>query len=883
MRVSNSVAGRRGSIATRPLARRSAVLFAAVTLALFGGISPVFADHLPVDSDPDTTGPVLETFEITPTSVDVRVTSATITVTAGITDDKSGMDQLFLSYRSPSGTDNIFIFMSPFHRISGTPHVGVYRSTITIDTNRESGVWTVTGASTRDVVGNTRSYTAAEAVLLGAVDFTVLSNRDATLPQLSAVRVSPSPLDVSSANGFPAFEWDATDEGGSGVASVSISLSSPSGRQLMQGQGFTSTTGLTAVTLRGNAFTRTFTPGSGFSELGLSQYSEPGTWTVNFVQVTDHARNRMTYQGADLAAIMPSPFFQVVSNPTDIVAPSVTAFRFSPSSIDVSSAAATVTVQIDVLDDLSGVQAAWLTFRSPTIAASPPFLQRTATFYEPMTQPRITAGTVTGSVVFPRFDRGGDWTVAEVCVMDRVKQQRCYSGDALRTLGPTEITVISNRLTLTPVTDENPVGSQHTVTSTLTNQNGPLAGRTMLFTVAGANTASGTGTTDSNGQATFTYTGTNLGGDTITACHDANTNGTCEIAELKATAAKTWVPGGPGAPATLTLDPPTATNRAGEEHCVTATVKDALGNPTPGISVLFSVGGTNSGSGSDTTDAAGQATFCYTGTTAGPDTISAYADTDGSGARNGTEPSGTATKTYVAAAPATLVLTPPSATNVVGTQHCVTATVSDAYGNRNSSVSVVFSVSGSRAVTGTRTTDASGQATFCYTGPELPGADAITAYADSNGNSTRGAGEPAGAATKTWILPASTPLCQVSITNGGRIIASNGDKATFGGNAQVPRSGQPKGNQEYQDHGPALNINVKSTKILAVACSADRKQASIYGQATINGSGSYAFRIDVRDVAEPGVGKDTYRMLLSNGYDSGAGILQAGNIQIRIG
>ena len=335
-------------------------------------------------------------------------------------------------------------------------------------------------------------------------------------------------------------------------------------------------------------------------------------------------------------------------------------------------------------------------------------------------------------------------------------------------------------------------------------------------------------------------------------------------------------------PASVTLTPATDTNRAGEEHCVTATVKDAFGNPVSGVSVVFSVSGANTAGGTETTDASGQAVFCYTGTKAGLDTINAFADTDGSGVQNGTEPTGAATKTYVAAAPATLVLTPAAATNVVGTQHCVTATVKDAFGNPVSGVQVRFSVTGSVTRTGTQTTNGNGQATFCYTGPELPGSDAIRAYADSNGDNVQDAGEPAGAATKTWTVPV-TPLCQVSITNGGRITANNGDKATFGGNAQVPQSGQPKGNGEYQDHGPAVTLKVKSTKILAVVCSADKKQPSIYGQATINGSGSYFFKIDVKDVAEPGVGKDTYRILLSNGYDSGERTLEGGNIQIRIG
>ena len=76
---------------------------------------------------------------------------------------------------------------------------------------------------------------------------------------------------------------------------------------------------------------------------------------------------------------------------------------------------------------------------------------------------------------------------------------------------------------------------------------------------------------------------------------------------------------------------------------------------------------------------------------------------------------------------------------------------------------------------------------------------------------------------------------------------------------------------------------MKSISVLAVTCSADQKQATIYGKARINGSGSYLFKIDVKDVAEPGIGKDTYRILLSNGYDSGEHTLESGNIQIKLG
>ncbi len=95
-------------------------------------------------------------------------------------------------------------------------------------------------------------------------------------------------------------------------------------------------------------------------------------------------------------------------------------------------------------------------------------------------------------------------------------------------------------LTLSPSSGDNPVGTPHTVTTTLSDQNGPVSGAHILFTVSGANTATGSGTTDASGNASFTYVGTNAGNDTITACYDKNNNGTCDPDETTATATKHW-------------------------------------------------------------------------------------------------------------------------------------------------------------------------------------------------------------------------------------------------------------------------------------------------------------------------------------------------------
>lgn len=107
-----------------------------------------------------------------------------------------------------------------------------------------------------------------------------------------------------------------------------------------------------------------------------------------------------------------------------------------------------------------------------------------------------------------------------------------------------------------------------------------------------------------------------------------------------------------GAPAVLALSPATATNPVGTSHTVTATVTDAAGQPVPDVVVRFSVTGAHTVNGSCTTGPNGQCSFSYTGTQAGSDVISAYADGDNDSVQDADEPTGSATKTWVAAPPA---------------------------------------------------------------------------------------------------------------------------------------------------------------------------------------------------------------------------------------
>ena len=100
-----------------------------------------------------------------------------------------------------------------------------------------------------------------------------------------------------------------------------------------------------------------------------------------------------------------------------------------------------------------------------------------------------------------------------------------------------EVHVISD-ITLTPTSATNPVGTPHTVTATVRENGSPVVGTMVAFSVvAGPNAGvTGTGITDVNGQATFTYTSATPGTDLIRASFTDSAGHT----QTSDTVSKTW-------------------------------------------------------------------------------------------------------------------------------------------------------------------------------------------------------------------------------------------------------------------------------------------------------------------------------------------------------
>jgi hypothetical protein len=146
----------------------------------------------------------------------------------------------------------------------------------------------------------------------------------------------------------------------------------------------------------------------------------------------------------------------------------------------------------------------------------------------------------------------------------------------------------SFNLDLSPSTGSDTVGTQHTVTATLTDNTGAAVSEAPIaFTVSGVNPGTGTATTDEGGQATFTYTGNNPGTDQIAACYDADNTPPCEAV---ASASESWTqPVVPDLTVSSSLNPTTVS--AGGDVLDTAVVSATGTGIRHGVTAVVSAAG----------------------------------------------------------------------------------------------------------------------------------------------------------------------------------------------------------------------------------------------------------------------------------------------------
>jgi putative nucleotidyltransferase with HDIG domain len=219
-----------------------------------------------------------------------------------------------------------------------------------------------------------------------------------------------------------------------------------------------------------------------------------------------------------------------------------------------------------------------------------------------------------------------------------------------------------------------------------------------------------------------------------------------------------------------------------------------------------------------------------------------------------------------------IAVSPPSATLDVGKDHTVTATATSG-GQPVEGVTVLFSVAGSVSAAGSCATDASGNCSFAYSGPDVPGTDTVTACADANNNASADAGEPCQTASVTWTQPVV-----VVRASGSGVIANAGGAGKIHFRFYAKRVGQDvSGNCRLVDTTRAAKVHIKCLNVTSME--QEGNHVTIFGSATIDGVAT-TYQIDAVDAADPGEGKDTFQITTASGY-SASGVLLSGDISVR--
>lgn len=100
----------------------------------------------------DTMPPELVSAAVAPDTLDVRDSPDTVTVTAEVTDDLSGVDLVSAQFQSPSGDQLVGFFALP--RISGDEFSGTYEGEAEFPENAEAGTWELLRLRMTDNAGN---------------------------------------------------------------------------------------------------------------------------------------------------------------------------------------------------------------------------------------------------------------------------------------------------------------------------------------------------------------------------------------------------------------------------------------------------------------------------------------------------------------------------------------------------------------------------------------------------------------------------------------------------------------------------------------------------------------------------------------------------------
>jgi hypothetical protein len=307
---------------------------------------------LAILSGTPATPPVLQRLTITPASVNVTSSVATITAEIQFTaPDGLRASETVLTLTHSSG-DEIEAVPSPVVNVSGTPTGGVFRFDVTIPQGRAPGSWRATvnlvDEENQEVIyGATGSpalpsgsTTALTVINTGAVDLTP--------PTLISATITPGTVNVTAASQTVTVRVTASDD--RGVSDMTVSFNVPPDGE--GGNVFFDASDLVSGTVQSGTWQKTFT---------VPRYVTPGDWKIDYALFDASQHFKYYVEGVGYPAAARKVLVVQNTGAVDNEGPLLTAVSTDKTTVDVSGGSATVQFNATFLDALAGMAYATVT------------------------------------------------------------------------------------------------------------------------------------------------------------------------------------------------------------------------------------------------------------------------------------------------------------------------------------------------------------------------------------------------------------------------------------------------------------------------------------------------------------------------------------------
>lgn len=371
-----------------------------------------------VGSTGDLAPPEFLSLAFAPDSVDVTAGDATVTWTVRSRDAATGITRVETTFAGPDGS-NQNAYCSAYAPTAGNAANGTWSCAVTLRQGAAPGTWTVYGVRMIDRVGNNGFVGLDSLAALGMPTTLAVTNAaaDSVAPALTAFSFTPDSVDVTAADAELQATFGAADAG-VGVRSAEVILTGP--------EGSNQHTSCSA----GDPESGTANAGTWRCVFGVLRGSFPGTWRVYRVILTDAVDNQRFVTPEELEAAGFPANLVVTDAAPDTVAPTLSAFAFTPGSVDVGGGDREVTATLTAADTGLGIRIAEVYFAGPDGSNQASH----CTAYEPDAGTR-ESGTWTCVVTLPQGSASGTWTVEQVRLIDQVENYRVIPTAALQASG----------------------------------------------------------------------------------------------------------------------------------------------------------------------------------------------------------------------------------------------------------------------------------------------------------------------------------------------------------------------------------------------------------------------------------------------------------------